>query len=110
MNSIRKFIEKKLKLKVNEEKSKVAKTDKVKFLGMTIVNGTIATSKKSFKKAMETVRNFIPRGTNISIEQAMTKINRWYSGWVLLKLIFDVGYAQGLLHSKRKGDIFVRNL
>ncbi len=39
MDSIKKFIESKLKLKVNEEKSKVAKSDRIKFLGMTIANG-----------------------------------------------------------------------
>ncbi len=42
MASIKKFIEVKLKLKVNEEKSQFAKSDQVKFLGMTIVKGTIA--------------------------------------------------------------------
>jgi RNA-directed DNA polymerase len=45
MASIKKFIEVKLKLKVNEEKSQVAKSDRVKFLGMTIINGTIAIAK-----------------------------------------------------------------
>lgn len=45
MGSIKKFIENKLKLKVNEEKSKVAKADQIKFLGMTIANGFIAISK-----------------------------------------------------------------
>ena len=42
MGSIKKYIETKLKLKVNEEKSKVANADRVKFLGMTIANGLIA--------------------------------------------------------------------
>ena len=49
MASIKKFIEKKLKLKVNEEKSKTAKSDQVKFLGMTIVKGTIAISKAALR-------------------------------------------------------------
>lgn len=81
MKSIKNFIEKKLKLKVNEEKSKTAKADQVKFLGMTIVNGAIAISKKALNKAMETIKNLIPRGTNISAEQSMTIINKWYTGW-----------------------------
>jgi hypothetical protein len=37
-----------LKLKVNEDKSKTAKSDQVKFLGMTIVKTTIAISKAAF--------------------------------------------------------------
>lgn len=81
MTSIKKFIEKKLKLKVNEDKSKTAKADQVKFLGMTIVKGTIAISKASLNKAMEKVKDLIPRGTNLPIEEAIKKINSWYRGW-----------------------------
>ena len=79
--SITKFIETKLKLKVNEEKSQVAKSDQVKFLGMTIVNGNIAISKQAFKKAMEKVKILTPRGTHFSIEKTMEQINTWYRGW-----------------------------
>lgn len=81
MNSIRKFIESKLKLKVNEEKSKVAKADQVKFLGMTIVKGLIAISKKAYNKAMDMVKTLIPRGTLQPLEKAIDQINIWYSGW-----------------------------
>lgn len=81
MSSIKKFIEKKLKLKVNDEKSKVAKSDKVKFLGMTIVNGFISISKAALNKAMEKVKELTPRGSHKPIEKAMTEINRWYNGW-----------------------------
>lgn len=81
MESIKKFIEGKLKLKVNEDKSKTAKADQVKFLAMTIVNGAIAISKKALDKAMKKVKEMTPRGTHLSIEQAMEAINRWYQGW-----------------------------
>lgn len=81
MESIKKFIETKLKLKVNEEKSKVAKADQVKFLGMTIANGFIAISKKAINRAMEMVKVLIPRGTHQPIEKAIEQINIWYNGW-----------------------------
>lgn len=81
MKSIKKFIEKKLKLKVNEEKSKAAKSDKVKFLGMTIIDGTISIARTSFNKAMDMVRSLIPRGSHLPIEKAIEKINIWYRGW-----------------------------
>lgn len=81
MESIKKFIEKKLKLKVNEEKSKTAKAEKVKFLGMTIINGTIAISKAAFNKAMEKVKTLIPRGTHIQIREAIQTVNTWFRGW-----------------------------
>jgi len=81
MGSIKKYIETKLKLKVNEEKSKVANADRVKFLGMTIANGLIAISKKAIKKAMEMLKILIPRGSHQPIERAIKQINIWYRGW-----------------------------
>lgn len=82
MESIKKFIEKKLKLKINEDKSKTTKSNEVKFLGMTIVQGTIAIAKASFKKAMDKVKSLIPRGTNIPLGSAIQEVNQWYQGWV----------------------------
>ena len=82
MKSVKKFIEKKLKLKINEEKSKIAKADQVKFLAMTIVNGAIAISKKALEKAMEKVKELTKRRTHEPIEQTMKRINQWYQGWV----------------------------
>lgn len=81
MGSIRRFIEKKLKLQVNEEKSQVAKSDRVKFLGMTIVDGHIAISKAAINNAMGKVKLLTPRGTHLPIEKAMAQINLWYHGW-----------------------------
>jgi RNA-directed DNA polymerase len=81
MQSIKKFIENKLKLKVNEEKSKVAKSDRVKFLGMTIVKGLIAISKAAFNKAMEKVKFLTPRGSHLPIERAINQFNNWFRGW-----------------------------
>lgn len=81
MISIKKFIEKTLKLKVNEEKSKTRKSNEVKFLGMTIVEGTIAISKAAYNKAMEKVKSLIPRGSHILIKDAIAEVNRWYQGW-----------------------------
>lgn len=81
MVSLIRFIEKKLKLVVNRKKSQVAKSDKVKFLGMTIVKKTIAISKESMNRAMRKVKELTPRGTHFPIEKAVEKINRWYVGW-----------------------------
>jgi RNA-directed DNA polymerase len=81
MESIKKFIEKKLKLKVNEEKSKTKKSNEVKFLGMTIVEGTITIAKASYNKAMDKVKTLIPRGSCLPIEKAIQEVNKWYQGW-----------------------------
>jgi RNA-directed DNA polymerase len=81
MGSIKKFIEKKLKLKINEEKSKTARSNQVKFLGMTIIDGTIAIAKAAINKAMEKVKELIPRGTHFPIEKTIETIKTWYKGW-----------------------------
>jgi len=81
MATISQFIEKKLKLKVNQDKSKVALSDQVKFLGFTVVNGTIAIAHKALQTAMDKVKALTPRGTHKSLERTLDKINQWYVGW-----------------------------
>lgn len=81
MGSVSRFIEERLKLVVNREKSKVALSEKVKFLGMTIIAGTIAISAVSTAKAMAKVKELTSRGTSQSIEKTVERINRWYVGW-----------------------------
>lgn len=81
MQSVTRFIEKRLKLVVNREKSKVAKSKDVKFLGLTIIDGAIAISAKSMARAMDKVKELTLRGTSLTIEDAVKKINSWYVGW-----------------------------
>ena len=81
MKKVSQFIEKKLKLKVNQEKSQVALSEKVKFLGFTVVNGTIAIAHKALQTAMDKVKALTPRGTHKALEPALDKINQWYVGW-----------------------------
>ncbi len=81
MESITRFIEKRLKLKVNKEKSKVAPSNKVKFLAMTIIGDDIAISKKALKKAYEKTKELIPRSSGKSIESTIKDVNKWFRGW-----------------------------
>jgi len=81
MSSISRFISSKLKLVVNQEKSKVGLSRYVKFLGMTIIAGTIAISAVSMKRAMEKVKGLTPRGTHMPLERTIELINSWYMGW-----------------------------
>jgi len=81
MVSISKFIEKKLKLKVNRDKSKVGRSRDVKFLGMTIIDGARVISAQSMKRAMQKVKELTPRGTHLTLEVTMKRINQWYTGW-----------------------------
>ena len=81
MASIGGYIEKRLKLVVNREKSQVARSDRVKFLGLTIVGDTIAISRKALQTAMDKVKELTPRGTHLTLETSIERINSWYVGW-----------------------------
>lgn len=81
MTGISQFIEKKLKLVVNQEKSKVAESGLVKFLGMTILNGARVIAKKSIRRAMDKAKELTPRGTHEKLEDTIKRINSWYMGW-----------------------------
>jgi RNA-directed DNA polymerase len=81
MKSLSKFIEKTLKLEINRVKSKVAESSLIKFLGMTIVDGTRAIAKKSLSRAMKKVKELTPRGTHEKLGATIKRINNWYMGW-----------------------------
>jgi RNA-directed DNA polymerase len=81
MASLSIFIEKKLKLKVNKAKSKVAPSREVKFLGLTIVAGNIVISKASMKRARAKIAELSPRRTHNSLATTIKEFNSWYRGW-----------------------------
>lgn len=78
LESITKFIEKRLKLKVNQDKSKASQARGVKFLGISIVSCMVVVSATSMQRAKAKVRELIPRRTHIPIEHQIEKVNRWY--------------------------------
>ena len=79
--SITKFIEKKLKLKVNQTKSKAARSQDVKFLGLTIKNGEVVIARKSMKKAMTKVSQLVRTNSPVPVQKTMERVNLWYIGW-----------------------------
>jgi RNA-directed DNA polymerase len=81
MISITKFIENRLKLKVNQSKSKVGLSKAVRFLGMTIIAGCVAISAKSMTKAMEKVAELTPTNSPIPVHKTLERVNTWYRGW-----------------------------
>jgi group II intron reverse transcriptase/maturase len=81
MENIGAFIETRLKLVINREKSKVALSKAVKFLGMTIMAGFLVISKPSMARAMAKVKELTPRGSHIKAEETIRQFNLWYKGW-----------------------------
>ncbi len=76
MEKVSQFIEKKLKLNVYQEKSQVAKSDAVKFLGFTVFKGTIAIAHKALLTAMSKIEALTQRDTHKILETTLDEINQ----------------------------------
>lgn len=83
MQSISNFIEGKLKLIVNKEKSKVCLSRQTKFLGYTVQNGGILTiAPKSLDKLKEKVRAITKRNRGRSFGQIIAELTPVLRGWL----------------------------
>jgi len=81
MDNTARFIENKMKLVINQEKSKVARANQVNFLGFTIVKDVIAISKEAMKNARGQIKALLPRGTHLTLQATLAAFNKWYVGW-----------------------------
>ena len=86
MENITRFIEGKLKLKVNINKSAVERPWKRKFLGFTlgIMFGKAysSISKQSLRKHKDKLREILSRSKPMTLEQRIIKINQVNIGWI----------------------------
>src|SRR6202022_936759 len=84
MESISRFITQKLKLKVNEAKSAVARPQERKFLGFSFTAGpcikrTIAP--KSLERFKQRIRDTTRRAKGVSIKTTMEELAKYMRGW-----------------------------
>ena len=83
MASVTKFLEGKLKLKVNKEKSAVAPVWERKFLGYRLLkDGTLTIAPKSLEKAKERIREITRRNRSEPFTRRIEKLNAFLTGWV----------------------------
>ena len=95
MESITKFIEKKLGLKVNVEKSKVARPHQIKYLGFGFYytkTGIIKTKPhlKSIQKFKRKLKQLTKRSLSISLDKRFVKLNQVIRGWINYFRIADM--------------------
>lgn len=79
---ITRFLEKKLKLKVNQDKSKVGKAKKCEFLGFTFPGRIIKWVDKKFDIFMHELRRLSARSWGISFEDRIKQLNSYIDGWM----------------------------
>ncbi|WP_249168693.1 group II intron reverse transcriptase/maturase [Alkaliphilus sp. B6464] len=98
MDSVTNFLENKLKLKVNKEKSAVDKPTRRKFLGFSFYNlwgkYNIRIHDKSIKRFKDKVRKITSRSHSISIEDRIRRLNQITTGWVNY---FSIAKAKGIM-------------
>ena len=87
LNSITKFIEKKLGLKVNAEKSKVTRPTQTKYLGFSFWKSPKGQWKpkphlKSYQKLIRKLKQLTDRSWSISLDNRIKKINYVVRGWI----------------------------
>jgi RNA-directed DNA polymerase len=84
MQSITRFLTTKLRLKVNESKSAVARPWERKFLGFSLTSGVVprrVIARKALQKFRERVREQTRRNRGISLERMIADLAPYLQGW-----------------------------
>jgi group II intron reverse transcriptase/maturase len=94
MNNCVKFLEGKLKLKVNQQKSQVGSPLKLKFLGFSLYKrgkkAGIRPHGKSIKRFKDKIRELTSRKQARRIENILQRIRRYTTGWLGYYSIADM--------------------
>ena len=86
MESVREFLEKKLKLKVNQKKSKIDRAVRVKFLGFSFYKYKgeilIRVAGRSLERFRDKLRRLTKRTRSGKLEDIIQEINTYIVGWI----------------------------
>ncbi len=86
LNNILPFIENKLKLRVNKDKTKVAYIGRIKFLGYGYYPSKagikLRVHSKSVTKMKDKIREITARNSGVSYEKLKLKLKQYVTGWV----------------------------
>lgn len=83
--SVTRFLEKKLRLKVNRAKSAVARPSQRKFLGYRLLGtkkARLGIAPKSLKRAKDTIRRITKRNRGVSLGRVLEELRTFTDGWV----------------------------
>jgi RNA-directed DNA polymerase len=83
MSSVTRFLERRLRLRVNQQKSAVAPVAERKFLGYRLgAGGTLGIAPKSLQRTKARLRQITKRNRAVSLGQMIEEANAYLSGWV----------------------------
>jgi group II intron reverse transcriptase/maturase len=85
LDSIERFLAKRLRLKVNRHKTAVARPQDRKFLGFSFTSGRklkIKLSDKALKSAKYRIKQITRRSRGINLQQVIKELNVYIRGWI----------------------------
>jgi RNA-directed DNA polymerase len=83
MASVTRFLEERLRLRVNPAKSAVAHVSERKFLAHRLLpGGRLGIAPQSLKRAKDRIREITRRNRGVSIRQMISELNSYLTGWV----------------------------
>ena len=83
MASVTAFVEKRLRLRVNRDKSAVAHVSERKFLGYRLLpGGKLGIAPKSLARARDRIRQITRRNRGVNLERMIGELNSFLRGWV----------------------------
>ena len=88
MSSLKQFIERRLRLKVNEQKSGVARTEERHFVGFHVrrepCDGRVEVtlSNRSQAGIAKRIRELVPRNWGSSLQACLRRLNEYLLGWI----------------------------
>jgi RNA-directed DNA polymerase len=82
MESVKRFVERRLKLQVNGVKSGIAEVGKTDFLGFTFRANSIRWSDKAFTEFKRRVKRLTGRSWFVSMQYRMEKLAEYVRGWM----------------------------
>jgi RNA-directed DNA polymerase len=81
--SVTRFLEKRLRLRVNRDKSAVGHVSERKFLGHRLLDGGVLTiAPTSLQRAKARIRQITKRNRGVSLERMVGELNSFLVGWV----------------------------
>jgi RNA-directed DNA polymerase len=106
MASVTRFVEKRLRLRVNRTKSAVAYVSERKFLGYRLLaGGRLAIAPASLERAKDRIREITRRSRGISLARMISELNSFLTGWVTY-----FRYASAKKHLRRLDEWIRRKL
>lgn len=111
MAGIRSFIERKLKLRVNEKKSEVARPVERHFLGFRLDTNDLGEtevllSKRTEERARDKLAEMTPRNWGDSVPKCIEKLNQYLAGWIGFFVIATEAAAKSIQrvesHARRR--------